>query len=62
LKTQIYLYKLKSYKEYFKAIKRLYTKVIKTIYPNNFHYILGKELVYNILMFLKNQFIALDYT
>ena len=41
---------------------RLYIKIIETIYPDNFHYILGKELVYNILVSLKNRFIALDYT
>ena len=40
---------------------RLYTKVIETIYSNNFYYILDKELVYNILVSLKNQFTALDY-
>ena len=54
LKTQIYLYKLKSYKEHTKAMGRLQTKVIETTHPNNFHYILNKDSVYDILILLKN--------
>jgi hypothetical protein len=61
LKTQIYLYKLKSYKEYIKAMGRLQTKVMETTYPDNFHYILNKDLVYDMLVLLKNWFAALDY-
>jgi hypothetical protein len=40
---------------------RLETKVIETTYSNNFYYILNKDLVYNILVLLKNRFAALDY-
>jgi hypothetical protein len=61
LETQIYLHELKSYKEHSKAIGRLRTKVIETTHPDNFHYILGKESVYNMLVSLKNRFAASDY-
>jgi hypothetical protein len=58
---QIYLYKLKSYKEYIKAMGRLQTKVIETTHPNNFHYVLNKDSVYDMLISLKNRFAASDY-
>jgi hypothetical protein len=61
LETQIYLHKLKSYKEHTKAMGRLQTKVIETTHPNNFHYILNKDSVYDMLVLLKNQFTASDY-
>jgi hypothetical protein len=61
LETQIYLYKLKSYKEHSKAIGRLHIKVMETTHPDNFHYILGKESVYDMLVSLKNRFAASDY-
>ena len=41
---------------------RLQTKVIETTHPNNFYYVLNKDSVYNILVLLKNQFAASDYT
>ena len=40
---------------------RLQTKVIETTYSNNFHYILEKDSVYDILISLKNRFVASDY-
>jgi hypothetical protein len=40
---------------------RLQTKVIKTTHPNNFYYVLNKDLVYDMLVSLKNRFAALDY-
>ena len=61
LETQIYLYELRFYKEHTKAIRRLRTKVIKTIYFDNFHYIFKKDSIYNILISLKNRFAASDY-
>jgi hypothetical protein len=61
LETQIYLHKLRSYKEHTKAMGRLQTKVIETTYSNNFHYILEKDSVYDILVSLKNRFVASDY-
>ena len=61
LETQIYLHELRSYEEHSKAIGRLRTKVIETTHPDNFHYILGKESVYDMLVSLKNRFAASDY-
>ena len=40
---------------------RLETKVIETTHPNNFYYVLNKDLVYDMLVLLKNRFAALDY-
>jgi hypothetical protein len=40
---------------------RLQTKVIETTYPNNFHYVLNKDSVYDMLISLKNRFAASDY-
>ena len=34
---------------------------METTHPNNFHYVLNKDSVYNMLISLKNRFIALDY-
>jgi hypothetical protein len=42
-------------------MRRLQTKVIETTYPNNFHYVLNKDSVYDMLVLLKNRFVALDY-
>jgi hypothetical protein len=35
--------------------------VIETTHPNNFYYVLNKDSVYNMLILLKNRFVALDY-
>jgi hypothetical protein len=61
LETQIYLHELRSYEEHTKAMGRLRTKVMETTHPDNFHYILGKDSVYDMLVSLKNRFAASDY-
>jgi len=34
---------------------------METTHPDNFHYVLNKDLVYNMLVLLKNRFAASDY-
>jgi hypothetical protein len=40
---------------------RLQTKVMETTHPDNFHYVLNKDSVYDMLISLKNRFAASDY-
>jgi hypothetical protein len=40
---------------------RLVTRIIETTHPDNIYYAMNKDLVYDILVSLKNRFTASDY-
>jgi hypothetical protein len=61
LDTNIYLHKITDYEKKVRALGRLHTKILETIYSDNLPYTFNKTTIYNILLILKERFTPSNY-